>query len=135
MQCIICNICVFRDQKHTMGDPECIIQRKWNNALNSEMIITEAKDGIIKGLYNTKVGDSTKAENLTGYYKYVEETQSILLGFVVIWKNVRSDTLPSVTSWSGECFNNTITTTWILTRSKETDNKWENTLIGKDTFI
>ena len=115
-------------------DTETVLKGKWKNELNSTVIITKAENGVITGEYKTAVGDASKAAELIGFYQYIKERESILLGFTVLWRIMTGDKLPTVTAWTGELINNTINTTWILTSSEEPKDQWKNTLINKDVF-
>lgn len=113
---------------------ENILTGTWENELNSKLIITDITNGIIQGTYKTGVGNDHTEEPVIGFWKYIEERESILLGFTVMWKNMDNDKLPTVTAWTGEYINNKINSTWILTSSEESNDKWKNTLINKDVF-
>lgn len=112
-----------------------ILTGRWENELNSCMNITDIENGVIRGTYQTYVGDDHIAEPLIGFWKYIEENNSILMSFTVLWNNMDNDKLPTVTAWTGECNDNQIiNTTWILTSSEKPEDQWKNTLISKDVF-
>ena len=107
---------------------------KWENELHSHICITDTTNGVIQGKYKTIVGDDHEEEDVIGFWKYIEERNATLLSFTVMWKHMENNKPSSVTAWTGECIENIIKTTWILTSSEKPDNKWKNTVIGKDIF-
>ena len=109
----------------------------WYNELGSRMVIESAKDGMLKGVYNTRVGDAKCYYVLTGRYDHLEDRRS--LGWTVTWVNKHYSKSKSTTSWSGQyqldSFNQPqIITTWLLTTQTEPENDWNSTHVGQDVF-
>ena len=111
---------------------------KWYNELGSCMNITYAKEGMLKGLYNTKVGNAENDYPLTSRYDYLEDRRS--LGWTVTWVNGIHDTSKSTTCWCGQyqCNPDTkepqILTTWLLTTQTTPVDDWNSTNVGQDVF-
>jgi len=94
------------------------------------------KDGVIKGKYNSAVGDDLTWEPVHGSYAKDPVGGAYAIGFVVNWTKVKPGETTSVTSWSGKVLNPEtkpiINATWILTEMNAPE--WMNTLIGKNMF-
>lgn len=72
----------------------------WHNELGSCMMIESAKDGMLTGWYNTKVGEAKRKYVLTGRYDHLKCRRT--LGWTVTWVNEYYSKSESTTSWSGQ---------------------------------
>ena len=108
---------------------------EWYNQLKSKMVLKVA-GADVTGEYHTEVG------NADGIYPLAGRTEvggglPQNVGWVVSWQNDKRWT-PSVTSWSGQLHDvdgeETIVTTWLLTRETKPKDDWQSTLVGQDVF-
>lgn len=117
----------------------CNLGDKWYNDVGSEIILEQAKDGIVTGEYRTAVELKKGSAGHThskiygiGAYNNPNST----FAFFVVWRQGAS-----VTGWVGQCHvcgeNKTevIESTWLL-RSKidVCDDNWKSTLYGENSF-
>jgi hypothetical protein len=106
---------------------------KWYNELGSQMNITVAEDGFLKGRYESAVGDEDKEYEMVGRY----DTKGRSLRWTVTWNNTAHGSSNSTTSWSGQYHpdeGNIILTTWLLTNGTCQNMDWSSTHVGTDTF-
>jgi Avidin family len=114
------------------------IDGKWVNELGSTMEFKLAADGSISGTYqSSKAGDDANAEPLKGLKRAGKS--GTYIGWTVCYSSTKEpDKDPAVCSWSGHYFEASgvekIETTWILTVASDEIGKWDNTLLGKNTF-
>ncbi|XP_053556362.1 avidin [Bombina bombina] len=118
------------------ADTKCILSGNWTNDLGSNMTISAVdKDGVFTGIYLTSVSATNKTivkSPLTGYQQLSDLPT---FGFTVKW--LFTD---SVTSWTGQCFQNSkgqriLKTMWLL-RFAVTDfqDNWKATSVGYNIF-
>lgn len=110
---------------------------KWYNELGSTMEIKAAKDGMLTGWYNTKVGNAKRDYILTGRYDHLEGRKS--LGWTVTYTNEYCSKAKSTCSWSGQyqldrASQPQILTTWLLTTETEPKDDWNSTRLGQNVF-
>lgn len=103
----------------------------WINELGSILTIEDIENGTLFGVYESKVGKVSGSYKVVGTYNNSDKRKTI--AWTVSWVN---DVLTSgsITAWSGyfKPENNTIVTTWILTKGDSAE--WDSTLINKDIF-
>jgi hypothetical protein len=113
----------------------------WKNELKSTMEIfpTTSVKGQFSGKYRSIVGNAEDFYDLVGRYDVDGDETKGTLGWTVNWNNAVRGNSESTTTWSGQRFvvdcNNTISTTWLLTRQTDKASSWGSTRVGKDTFV
>jgi hypothetical protein len=112
---------------------------RWYNQLGSWMILNPPRpDGGLDGIYHSAVGKAVYEYVLTGRFDASPPRgRGISVGWVVTYRNDRLNA-HSTATWSGQYFDDSagekILTHWLLTRSTQTENVWESTNLGTDTF-
>ena len=115
----------------------------WYNELCSEIIIDELSEGPgrIRGCYKTAVGNvpSDQFYPLVGTYDLSGDDSKGTISFAVQWYNEPSGVnRNSTTAWSGQRIKlngePTISTTWLLTTQKTSEDLWSATNIGTNVF-
>ena len=114
------------------------LEGKWYNELGSSMNIESAESGMLKGFYNTKVGEAECNYVLTGCYDSLKNRRS--LGWTVTWVNKDDSKSMSTTCWCGQYQQDPVTnepyilTTWLLTTQTTPDYDWNSTHVSQDVF-
>jgi hypothetical protein len=115
----------------------------WYNELCSEMRINSQtdKEGTLQGTYQTAVGNvpPDKIFPLVGTYDISGDESKGTVSFVVQWsQKPPGENTNSTTAWSGQRIKvdkeSTISTTWLLTTQKSSDDLWSATNIGTNVF-
>lgn len=131
--------CVYYSSETSHSDNDDMkLEGLWHNELGSCMMIESAKDGMLTGWYNTKVGEAKRRYVLTGRYDHLKCRRT--LGWTVTWVNEYYSKSESTTSWSGQYQVDPlddephILTNWLLTDQTKPEDDWNSTHIGHDVF-
>jgi len=110
----------------------------WYNELGSKMTLEEGQ-GDITGTYQTAVGDVEGIYGLVGQVDISPYSFSQAVSWTVVWNNQYKNS-HSTTAWAGQYQLNEETgeeevyTFWLLVNETESENDWQATQIGQDTF-
>ena len=114
----------------------CGIAGKWVNDLGSKAEFS-CKNGFLSGKYNSKVGKAEDYYLLSGRYTMVGPGhKDAVVGWSVAWNNKEFGNSNSTSSFTGVYYasNETIYTTWILTRYTSFADRWSNSRVGFNVF-
>lgn len=102
---------------------------KWKNELESTVVFSSSKNGLLTGWYTSAVGNvnHTQVFPLLGYWDYTSQSSAIL-GFTVSWNGT------SLTTWAGQAYENILYTQWLLVSPTKLDYQWTSTRIGTNVF-
>ena len=112
----------------------------WTNELGSTCHFDAAEDGSVTGTYNTAVGRVHVEHPIYGrWLQGRKHNDTLLVSFVVMWKDTDDEKSRSATVWNGQLFDDpdggaTLTTQWLLVSEKKHQDMWKNTLVRGDTF-
>jgi hypothetical protein len=104
----------------------------WRNQFGSELRLEVDGAGGLKGAYRTAHAVLTGHSNaVVGSYNPAPSNAGSVLGFVVVW-----DELRSLTAWSGQYHPGAdlIRATWLMTNETLEDEDWRSTIVGQDVF-
>ena len=111
----------------------------WYNELGSTMTLSISGNDV-RGTYVTAVGEASGTYELVGRIdtQPAPGTDSLAIGWSVVWQNNIAPNAHSLTSWSGQYQiingEEEIIAFWLLTTEQNPQNDWEATQIGKDIF-
>ena len=108
----------------------------WYNELGSKMDLIVDPNGGLSGTYYSAVGKAEYTYDLAGRYDaQPPPNEGTTLAWTVTFRNSTLNA-HSTTGWSGQFFANPerILTHWLLTRSTTTEDVWNSTNLGTDTF-
>ena len=114
----------------------CNMTGNWINDLGSNVEFS-CHDGLISGRYNSAVGVAKDFYILSGgYTKVGPGLNDLIVGWTVAYNNEVKGNSNSTASFTGVYYesNDTIYTTWILTRYTPAADMWTNSYIGKNVF-
>jgi hypothetical protein len=119
-----------------MAEAEMYPSGVWYNELGSQMNLTVSGSSVW-GWYYSAVGRATNTYTVQGQINPRPYPYGQALGWAVAWTNAYASA-HSATSWSGQYQSidgeEEIIALWLLTREMTSDNDWQSTLVGKDTF-
>ncbi|KDR72421.1 hypothetical protein GALMADRAFT_253228 [Galerina marginata CBS 339.88] len=116
----------------------------WHNQLGSKVHFVTDPNGGITGKYNSAVGRAEDFYVLTGRFDANPPLdEGVSVGWTVNWRNFingKENNSHSTTTWSGQYYDKStgverIVTTWLLTQSTTTNDSWDSTNVGNDTFV
>jgi hypothetical protein len=110
----------------------------YSNELESRMVLQATDDGVLKGTYETLVGDAAGQYPLFG--AHTADGNDTMLGWTVAWRNEVYGNSKSATSWTGRIIfeQNTkkliLKTTWLLAQFTTANQAWNGVLTGVNNF-
>jgi len=112
----------------------------WENEHGSVMDIT-VEDGRIEGLYSSHTGE-TGTYRVVGLADPAPNPETRTFAFVVCWRAIDSDEPDSLGHWVSAFVGQlqmidgeeTLTTTWLLTKDTPPEDNWTSMLVDRSVF-